>query len=263
MKNVLLFGRKKWSMYAMQHLLEEDFNVVGVIGKPASEELDGTQGSLLSFANEKNIPIYKYSEVYDLVDIDKQTFDGHEIHYVISYLFWGKLKASILNIAKLASINFHPGPLPDYQGVGGYNAAIMDGVDEYGVTSHIMNENIDAGNIIKVNKFKIESTETAFSLEQKSMNYLFELFKQVFSERLEILVSCNYPNETHKGRYIDKEEFENMKVINIDDSEEKIEKKIRAFWYPPYEGAKFKIGEKYYTVVDESLLEDIASQYHR
>lgn len=263
MKNVLLFGRKKWSMYAMQHLLEEDFNVVGVIGKPASEELDGTQGSLLSFANEKNIPIYKYSEVYDLVDIDKQTFDGHKIDYIISYLFWGKLKSLILDIAKVSSINFHPGPLPDYQGLGGYNAAILDGREKYGVTAHIMSEKIDAGNIIKVNKFEIESIETAFSLEQKSMTYLLELFKEVFSDNLEEFINNNYPNNIHKGRYIDREEFENMKLINENDSEDIIEKKIRAFWYPPYEGAKFKVGNKYYTLIDESLLVDIADKYHK
>lgn len=263
MKNILLFGRKKWSMFALEYLIKKGFNIVGVIGRQTSEELDGTQGSLVEKADEMNIPIYDYSNIYHLIDEKKGTFDGQEIDYIISYLFWGKLKSSILNIAKSASINFHPGPLPDYQGLGGYNASILDGIEKYGVTAHIMNEKIDAGNIIKVNKFKIDPTETAFSLEQKSMKYLLELFKEVFSNNLEELITNNYPNEIHKGRYIDREEFENMKLINENDSDEIIEKKIRAFWYPPYEGAKYKINGKYYTVIDESLLIDIASKYHK
>lgn len=263
MMNILLLGRKKWSVLALEYLLENDYNIIGVVGKSKKEELDGEYGTLTSLAEKHHIPVYNYKEIYELIDPLSKTFDGKNVDIVVSYLFWGKLKKELLNIAKVAPINFHPAPLPEYQGLGGYNAAIMDEADYYGVSAHIMSENIDAGDILKVNKFYIEKNETAYSLEQKSMQELLNVFKEIFSNNFDTFLKNKYKNQVGEGRYINKSEFENMKFIEEHDSQEIIDKKIRAFWYPPYEGAKIKMGDKYYTVIDSRILQDISRNYHK
>ena len=45
--------------------------------------------------------------------------------------------------------------------------------------------------------------------------------------------------------------LEEMKEIQVG---EDIERKIRAFWYPPYDGAYVLIGNQKYTVVSRSVL---------
>lgn len=262
MKNVLLLGRKYWSVLALKHLIAEGYNIVGVVGNPNEINSENPQKSLLSYAKSIEVPIYKHDELYNLINSENKTFNGIHVDIVISYLFWGKVKKNLLDIALVGSVNFHPAPLPEYQGLGGYNAAILDEFDNYGVTAHIMNENIDAGDILKVNRFSMVDNETAYSLEQKSMVELLELFKEIFSNNLNDYISNSYKNEVHKGRYINRAEFEEMKYILSSDNDEEINRKIRAFWYPPYEGAKVKIGDSYYTIVNESLLHEISKKYY-
>ena len=72
--------------------------------------------------------------------------------YIISYLCPWVLPDALLQNAKKAAINFHPGP-PQYPGTGCTNFAIYHEVDEYGVTCHHMAPHVDSGNIIAVSRF--------------------------------------------------------------------------------------------------------------
>lgn len=260
MKSVLFLGRKKWAALALDILLKNNYKVIGTVGM---QQFQGSEDECptASYAKENNIPVYSHLDLYRLLDLENRTFDGKKLDIVISYLFPLKLKKELLQAANTAAVNFHPAPLPDYQGLGGYNAAIMDDRDYYGVTAHHMTESIDAGEILKVKKFNITDTETAWSLEQKSMEAMFELFTEIFSGDFEHCLKHSYKNDTASGRYINRKEFEAMKYVEPDDTDEIINKKIRAFWYPPYEGAKVQVGGSYYTLVDSALLDQIAGRY--
>ena len=48
-----------------------------------------------------------------------------------------------------------------------------------------------------------------------------------------------------------------MKIISSDDTSDMINKKIRAFWAPPFSGATLKIGFEEYTLVNRVILEKI------
>ena len=78
--------------------------------------------------------------------------------YLISYRNPLILKKKILKIANKYNINFHPSP-PRYRGVGGYNLAILNSDKEYGVTAHLINNQIDNGLIIDFIKFKISKKD--------------------------------------------------------------------------------------------------------
>ena len=61
------------------------------------------------------------------------------------------------------------------------------------------------------------------------------------------------------GRYYSSIEIEKLKEINKNDDLNTINRKIRAFWYPPYSGAKVKLGSKWFTLVNSDILERLAS----
>ena len=63
-----------------------------------------------------------------------------------------------------------------------------------------------------------------------------------------------------EGRYFSLKELERNKLICEDESIESIEKKIRAFWNPPYSGAQIEIKGKRYTVINEHILSWIADR---
>lgn len=163
---------------------------------------------------------------------------------------------------KIGCINLHPAPLPDFRGVGGYNFAIYENLSFWGVSAHFVDESFDTGDIIKVRKFDINpEKETAFSLEQKSQYFLLDLFKEVIDTVLEGGTLPRTPQG--EGRYIAKQDFEKLQKIEPSDTLAEIEKKIRAFWYPPYKGASIEIQGRKFTIIDERLLREIGETYHR
>ena len=60
------------------------------------------------------------------------------------------------------------------------------------------------------------------------------------------------------GRYVSYEEFEQLKVIRPGDD---LERKLRAFWYPPHPGALAEVAGRRLTLVDERILADVADAY--
>ena len=52
-----------------------------------------------------------------------------------------------------------------------------------------------------------------------------------------------------------REEFEALRRVRPDDPPELTERRIRAFWYPPYDGATIELGGRTLTLVDRGLLE--------
>ena len=110
----------------------------------------------------------------------------------------------LIDKAKIAAINFHPGP-PEYPGSGCVNFALYDGVDYYGVTAHLMNERIDNGRIIKVLRFPILMEDDVQSLLSRSHQYLLTLFFDVISgirKESDFVNKCisNSKNELWNGK---------------------------------------------------------------
>jgi methionyl-tRNA formyltransferase len=51
-----------------------------------------------------------------------------------------------------------------------------------------------------------------------------------------------------------------MRVVSPGDAPELTARRVRAFWYPPYEGAVMEVEGERYTLVDGAILEEVASR---
>ena len=56
------------------------------------------------------------------------------------------------------------------------NFALLNNEKQFGVTAHLINENIDDGEIIECRKFNIYKSDCLDSLMKKSHKKLFDLF---------------------------------------------------------------------------------------
>lgn len=203
-------------------------------------------------------PVYDSdTKIYQL--IAKKDKSINDIDLVISFLYWKKIRKPLIDLAKFGCVNFHPAPLPDYKGRAGYNTAILDGKKYFGVSAHyINNEQFDIGPIIKVNKFSISPRENAYSLEKKTQIELYKLFVEVmnmFQKSNKLSTSKN-----RKGTYLNKYQLENLKEVKSNDTIENIDKKARAFFYPPYSGAFIKVKNKKYTLINKELLKYVNNE---
>lgn len=247
---------KNSSLKGLKYLIKKGIRVVAVV-----EQFGEGKGKLIEFAKKNKIKTVSYKEmISSLSTKDKLPNYLNDVDLVISFLFWERIKKPLIDLPKIGCINFHPAPLPDFRGLGGYNIAIYENLSQWGVSAHFVDETLDTGDIIKVCRFDINpEEETAFSLEQKSQDQLLKLFKEV----MDMVCTNGSLSRTPqgKGRYITREEFEQLKKIKSTDTIAQIKRKIRAFWYPPYMGASFKLKGVEFTLVSKELLEKLSEEH--
>ena len=252
---VILMGKDKPVVRkGLDYLVQHGYRIVAVVGP---ETGPATGRRLVDIAARRGIPTTTDETLYDVLEgrtgPERLPFSLDKIDLVISLLFWKRIRKPIIRLPKIACINFHPAPLPEFRGVGGYNIAILENLKYWGAAVHFVDESFDTGELIDVRRFEIDpSRETALTLEQTTQNVLFELFKDTMEKVTRDRKLTGTPQS--EGRYFSKEDFERLRRIQPDDSQETIAHKVRAFWYPPKGGASILINGSEYTVIDENIL---------
>lgn len=163
-------------------------------------------------------------------DLLNRTFD-----YVISYISPWIVPKKVLDNAKIAAINFHPGS-PEYPGIGCTNFAIYNGEKSFGITCHHMAERVDTGRIIYVERFPIFEKDTVFSLTQRCYAFIYVAFVKVFAT---IIDGTSLPNSKEKWKRepYTRRELDDLCVIDDTMSDEEVKKRVKATSYPGMPGA--------------------------
>jgi methionyl-tRNA formyltransferase len=239
---------KRSAARALDWLVAEGADVVAVLaGEPDAFTRDEQRVDLVS--ERHGLPLVSDDELYRAPPED--------VDLVISFLFWKRIREPLLSVGRIGCLNFHPAPLPDIRGVGGYNVAVLEGMREWGVSCHFVDAGFDTGDLVEVERFPIDpDTATAFSVDLLSQERLLGLFQRVMRRAL---VGEQLPREPQgDGRYVSREEFEALRRVRAGDD---LGRKLRAFWYPPYPGALIEVDGRELTLVDEALLADAARAY--
>jgi methionyl-tRNA formyltransferase len=95
------------------------------------------------------------------------------------------LRREFLDLQPLGCVNLHPSLLPRYRGPTPIQSAIMAGDSETGVTTMLLDEGTDTGDILLQRKMDISRDDTAGSMSDK----LAEVGAQLMIETLEGLES--------------------------------------------------------------------------
>lgn len=244
---------KRSAVGALEHLIERGCEVAAVVA-PEPEERKAPEQRLDHAAERHGVRLASDDELYAEID------DGSlgDIDLVLSFLFWKRIRQPLIETAGTACLNFHPAPLPDMRGLGGYNVAIFEGFEEWGVSAHFVDEEFDTGDLVRVDRFALDREhETALSLDMRSQERLLAVFRDVVDSALG---GEPLPREPQgEGRYVTQEEAEALRRVHPEDPPETTERRIRAFWYPPYDGATIELGGRTLTVVDRGLLQEAAT----
>ena len=95
------------------------------------------------------------------------------------------LKPAFLELPPFGSINLHPSLLPRYRGASPIQSAIIAGESKAGVTTFLLNEAMDAGDILLQREVEISNGDTAGSLHDK----LADIGAELLIESLEAIES--------------------------------------------------------------------------
>lgn len=250
MRAIYLGKDKPAAITGLRFLVENGIEVAAVVGPEGTGRPSAT---LSGVASSLGIPTESDEGVYERI----ASGELREIDVVVSFLFWKRIREPLIVAPRFGCINFHPAPLPEFRGVSGYSLAVYENLSAWGVTAHFVEDHFDTGDIIEVRRFHIDAgEETALSLEKRSQPVLLHLFKDVI---LRLLRGEQLPRIPQgEGRYFSRQDFEELRRIDPSDAMEDIQRKVRAFWFPPYGGAYVDIQGTELTLVNEFLLRQIA-----
>lgn len=171
-------------------------------------------------------PVIFFGTRHDKLPTEVLEWEGD---LLVSFISSWVLPPSLLNRAKYAAINFHPGS-PAYPGIGCTNFAIYNDEKEYGVTAHYMKPVVDSGDIIAVRHFQIGADDSVYSVTQKC----YQLIEELFFELMECILQGNplpVTNETWKRKPYTRKQLDELCHIKPDMPEDEVEKRIRATTY--------------------------------
>ena len=246
---VVFMGKSKRSVVrALDLLVERGAEVVAVVAAEADQWAREPQ-RLDHAARRHGLAVVPEAELYAAPPGD--------VDLVVSFLHPNLIRDPVLSLGRIGCLNFHPAPLPDFRGVGGYNVAILEGLHEWGVSCHFVDEHLDTGDLVEVERFPIDpDAHTALSLDMESGQRLVGLFGRVMDRALAGEEMPRAPQG--EGRYVSGDEFERLRVVQPGDD---LDRKLRAFWYPPYRGAVLEVDGRRLSLIDDALLEEVADVY--
>jgi methionyl-tRNA formyltransferase len=250
MRAVFMGKNKRSAARALDWLVERGCEVPAVVAAEPDEWTRPEQ-RLDLVAERHGLPLVSEEDLY------AGAKRLGEVDLVISFLFWNRIREPLISLGRIGCLNFHPAPLPDMRGVGGYNVAILEGRPDWGVSCHFVDEDFDTGDLVAVERFPIDpDAETALSLDLRSQERLLALFQEVLGRAL---AGEQLPREPQgEGRYVSREEFEELRRVRPGDD---LERKLRAFWYPPHPGATVELDGRLLSLVDGRLLAELAEVY--
>ena len=165
---ILFMGTPDIAASALLKLIEEKFNIVGVVSQPDKPKGRGHKlmpTDVKVVAMENNIEVFqpeslKNGELKEVLENLKP-----DVIIVVAY---GKiLPKYILEYPKYGCINMHASLLPKYRGAAPIQWSVINGDSVTGVTTMLMNEGLDTGDMLLTKEVEIGEYETSAELFDK------------------------------------------------------------------------------------------------
>ena len=166
---IIYMGTPEFAVAPLQRLLESGCHIVSVVTAPDRPAGRGKKirfSAVKEFALEKNLPLLQPVNLKDPEFIQKITTLAPDLQVVVAFRM---LPRMVWSVPSLGTFNLHASLLPQYRGAAPINHAIINGETETGVTTFLIDEQIDTGNILLREKTPIGDDETAGQLHDRLM----------------------------------------------------------------------------------------------
>ena len=141
-------GTPEFAVPSLRALVEGGYNVVAVVttpDKPAGRGQKLHESDVKIAARELGLPILQPEKLRDAEFVEAMQALQPDLGIVIAFRM---LPEVIWAMPRLGTFNLHASLLPQYRGAAPINWAIINGESETGVTTFLLNHEIDKGAII-------------------------------------------------------------------------------------------------------------------
>lgn len=191
---IVFMGTPDFSVPCLKALAESKYEIAAIFTQPDKPKGRGYKmipPPVKVCAEEYNIPIYQPVSLRKGEDGQKSLEVLKEIspELIIVVAYGQILPKEILELPKYGCINIHASLLPEYRGAAPIQRCVLDGMTKTGVTSMMMEEGLDTGDMLISAETEIGENETASELHDRlsemGAKVLLETIKAVENNSLE------------------------------------------------------------------------------
>ena len=145
---IVYLGTPDFAVESLRRIHEGGYNIVGVItmpDKPAGRGHKLLHSPVKQYAVANNLPLLQPVNLKDPQFVEELRGLGANLFVVIAFRM---LPEVVWAMPRLGTFNLHASLLPEYRGAAPINWAIINGEKRTGVTTFLLNHEIDKGAII-------------------------------------------------------------------------------------------------------------------
>lgn len=197
---IVYMGTPEFAVAPLDKLVQENFNIVGIVtvpDKPSGRGLKMNKSAVKEYAEEHLVPKgVKLMQPVSLKDgefLDELRSLEADLFIVVAFRM---LPEVVWGMPAMGTFNLHGSLLPLYRGAAPINWAIIKGEKKSGVTTFLIDKEIDTGNILLQRECEIGETENVGSLYDR----LMEIGADLVVETVEGLTAGSLIAKPQEGR---------------------------------------------------------------
>jgi methionyl-tRNA formyltransferase len=175
---IVFMGTPDFAVESLKILVENKYNVVGVItmpDKPAGRGYNVQFSPVKQYALDQNLLLLQPEKLKDEFFLNELRSLKADLQIVVAFRM---LPEVVWDMPQFGTFNLHASLLPQYRGAAPINWAIINGEKETGATTFFLTHEIDTGKIILQEKLPISKTDNAGTIHDKLMEMGAELVKK-------------------------------------------------------------------------------------
>lgn len=166
---IVYMGTPEFAVAPLDELIRKGYHIAGVVtvaDKASGRGLKVNESAVKKYAVEHGIPVLQPVSLKDPEFIAALKAWKPDLFVVVAFRMLPKV---VWEIPRLGTFNLHAALLPQYRGAAPINWAIINGEHFSGVTTFMIDEGMDTGNIIIREQCRISDTDTAGDLHDRLM----------------------------------------------------------------------------------------------
>ena len=195
-KRIVFMGTPEFAVASLDALLKARYKVVGVVtvaDKPSGRGLEVHESAVKKYAVEHGLPVLQPVKLKDPEFLAALAEWKADLFVVVAFRM---LPEEVWGMPKLDTFNLHAALLPQYRGAAPINWAVINGERITGVTTFMIDKDIDTGGIILRHEVRIGPEDTAGDVHDRLMEVgaklVVETTEGIFQHTVETRVQRSF-----------------------------------------------------------------------
>ena len=145
---IVFMGTPPFAVAQLDALLNAGYHIAAVVtatDKPAGRGKKLTPSAVKEYAQAHDLPLLQPEKLRDEIFLQQLKALEADLFVVVAFRM---LPREVWSLPPLGTFNLHASLLPDYRGAAPINWAVINGETRTGLTTFLLDENIDTGAIL-------------------------------------------------------------------------------------------------------------------